>query len=220
MILRGEGKRKGKQEGSPGEVREELSQPPQLNLALAPCLPPLALGPRWVSSGDREDCGVGYRVVQEEGEVTASSPWLRKERPCLCPSAPFPHIRRAGKGDFPEGQGPRREVWHFLHQCPCQGQMEFSGGLSRESGRHCASWKRLEACGLPAMPVGTLRTFSLFPHGWLAWGLLTIFTVLSFDRSGLGCLSLLLERCSLLACCGPTQRLLVLSYKCQPGSFT
>lgn len=75
-------------------------------------------GPLVGSSGDRENCGGGYRVVQEEEEVTTSSPWLRKERPWLCPSAPFPHIRRAGKGDFPEGQGPRREVWHFLQQCP------------------------------------------------------------------------------------------------------
>lgn len=159
-------------------------------------------------------------MVQEEEEVTASSPWLRKERPCLCPSAPFPHIRRAGKGDFPEGQGPRRAVWYFLHQCPCQGQMEFSGGLSQESGRHCASWKRLEACGLTAMPVGTLRTLPLFLHGWLAWVLLTIFTVLPFDRrSGVGCRSSWRDALCLF-CHGPAQHLLVLSYKCQPGYFT
>lgn len=121
--------------GQGGTLPASSAQLGSSSLALS--LPPLALGPRCVSSGDREDCGVGYSVVQEEEEVTASSPWLRKERPCLCPSAPFPHIHRAGKGDFPEGQGPSREVWHFLHQCPCQGQMEFSGGLSRESGRHC-----------------------------------------------------------------------------------
>jgi hypothetical protein len=48
-----------------------------------------------------EDCGVEDRVVEEE-EVTTSSPLLRKERPCLFPSASFLHILRAGKGGFPQ----------------------------------------------------------------------------------------------------------------------